>query len=329
LAPVAPELKPAYLITGSDRPKVARAVRRLRERMGADAAEILTATETSGDEAVAACNALGLFGDGARLVVVEDVERWRAADAKAIADYLANPAPGTVLALVGDGIKADSPLAKTCAKAGEVLRYDAPRKRDLPGWVAEQFARRSAHAEPEACRALAELVGDDLDALALEVEKLATWAGGETIGTRDVEQLAVARAEASVFTLTDAWGQRDVAGVLRACDSLLERSSRELTGIAGLLASHVAKVRACQALAAEGVRPRDAAGRLKMHPFAAEKAFAHAASFSVDELRAATVRLAALDAALKGRSRLSGELELARALIDVTRAGREPAAAPA
>jgi DNA polymerase III subunit delta len=326
LAPVAPDLKPVYLITGSDRPKVARAVRRLRERVGPEATELLNAGETSGDEAVAACNAMGLFGAGMRLVVVEEVERWRAADAKPVAEYLAGPAPSTVLALVGDGVKADSAVAKACAKAGEVLRYDAPRKRDLPGWIGEQFARRSAHVEPDACRALAELVGDDLDALAVEVEKLATWAGGETIGVRDVELLAVPRAEASVFSLTDAWGRRDVAGVLRTCDSLLERSTRELTGIAGLLASHVGKVRACQALAAEGVRPREAAERLKMHPFAAEKAFAHAANFGADELRGATVRLAALDAALKGRSRLSGELELARALVEVTRPARETAA---
>jgi DNA polymerase III subunit delta len=327
LAPVAQELKAVYLITGSDRPKVARAVRRLRERIGPDAAEILSATETSGEDAVSACNALGLFGAGTRLVVVEEVERWRAADVKDVVAYLTSPAPGTVLALVGEGVKADAPLAKACAKAGEVLRYDAPHKRDLPGWVADQFARRSSHADPEACRALAELVGDDLEALAVEVEKLATWAGGETIGLRDVEALAVPRAEASVFSLTDAWGRRDVAGALRACDVLLERSTRELTGLAGILASHVAKVRACQALAAEGVRPRDAAGRLKMHPFAAEKAFAQAANFSVEELRTVTVRLAGLDAALKGRSRLSGELELARALVDVTRADREPVVA--
>ena len=323
-----PELKPAYLITGSDRPKVARAVRRLRERVGAEGVELLDAVETTGEDAVAACNALGLFGDGARLVVVENVERWRAADAKAIAAYLGSPAPGTVLALVGEGVKADAPLAKACAKTGDVLRYDAPRKRDLPAWVAEQFARRSARADADACRALAELVGDDLEALAVEVEKLATWAGGETIGVDDVERLAVPRAEASVFALTDAWGRRDLAAALEACDALLERSPRELTAIAGLLASHVGKVRACHALAAEGVRPRDAAGRLKMHPFAAEKAFAQAANFSVEELRAATVRLAALDAALKGRSRLSGELELARALVDVTRPDQSATPAP-
>jgi DNA polymerase III delta subunit len=55
-----------------------------------------------------------------------------------------------------------------------------------------------------------------------------------------------------------------------------------------------------------------------MHPFAAEKAFAHAASYSPGELEHALVRLAELDLALKGNSRLSGELELERALVEVT-----------
>jgi DNA polymerase-3 subunit delta len=325
LAPVPPELKPVYLIAGGDRPKVARAVRRLRDRIGPDATELLTAAEVSGEAAAAACNALGLFAGDARLVLVEEVDRWRAADVKAVAAYLGSPAPATVLALVGGELKADSPLGKACAKAGDVLVYEAPRKRDLPKWVAEQFARRSAHAESEACRALAELVGEDLEALAGEVEKLATWARGETITVRDVELLAVPRAEASVFSLTDAWGRRDVAAVLEAADALLERSPRELTAIAAMLASHVSKVRACQALAAEGARAREAAGRLKMHPFAAEKAFGHARNFGVDELRDATVRLARLDVALKGGSRLSGELELARALVDVTRPADRPA----
>ena len=50
----------------------------------------------------------------------------------------------------------------------------------------------------------------------------------------------------------------------RRVESLLERAgSRELPRLAALLANHVARVRACQALAEEGVRPRDAAGKLK------------------------------------------------------------------
>jgi DNA polymerase-3 subunit delta len=189
--------------------------------------------------------------------------------------------------------------------------------------VAEQFTRLGAQAEPDAGAALLELIGDDLEELDGEIAKLAVWASGETITARDVQELVAGRAETSIFALTDAWGRRDVAGALGASEELLERSDRprrdELLRLSGLLANHVTRVRRCQALAEEGIRPREAAGRLKVHPFAAEKAFAHARNFSVDELRQATVRLADLDLALKGGSRLPGDLELQRTLIAITR----------
>ena len=89
--------------------------------------------------------------------------------------------------------------------------------------------------------------------------------------------------------------------------------------LVGRLAAHVRRVQSCQNLDLAGVRPREAAGELKMHPFAAEKAFAQARNFSVDELREAIVRLADLDLALKGGSRLPPELELQRTLVAITR----------
>ena len=319
---VSAELEPVYLLVGSDRPKIQRALRRLRERVGEDAVERLSAASADAAAAVAACNALGFFGGEARLVEVDEVERWKAADAKAIRSYLANPTPETVLALTGE-LKPDSPLAKAVAQRGEVLVYDVP-KRALPAWVGEQFRRHGVDADDEARRALIELVGENVEELETEIEKLATWAAGEPISVTDVETLVAGRAETAIFAVTDAWGRRDVASALAACEALLDRSARarrdEVARIAASLAGHVARVRACQALAAEGVRARDAAPRLKMHPFAAEKAFAQAESYSVDELRDAVVRLARLDHALKGGSRLSAELELERALADITRA---------
>jgi DNA polymerase-3 subunit delta len=318
---VADELKPAYLIVGSDGPKIARALDRLRGRLGEENVEVLSAREADGASAVAACNALGLFGGAGRLVLVREVEAWKAQDVKALAAYLQSPAPDTVIALTGD-VKPDSALGKAVAKQGGVLSFGVPAK-GLPRWVAEQLARVGAKAAPEACAALVELVGDDLDELAAEVEKLAVWAGGETIVARDVEELVAGRAETSIFVLTDAWGRRDVAAALGASEELLDRSHRprrdELLRLAGLLANHVGRVRRCHSLAEEGIRPRDAAGRLKMHPFAAEKAFAQARNFSVEELRESTVRLARLDLALKGGSRLPGDLEFQRTLVTITR----------
>jgi DNA polymerase-3 subunit delta len=323
LGGVANELKPVYLLTGSDRPKISRALHRLRDRIGDDATEHLSAREAAGEDVVAACNAMGLFvADEGRLVIVDEVERWKAADVKDVAAYLASPSPATVLALVATEIKADSALGKAVKKAGEILAYDVPKRR-LPEWVAEQFTRLGAKADSDACRALVDMVGDDLDELSSEVDKLATWAGGDQITLRDVERMAAGRAETAIFSLTDAWGRRDVAGVLSAAESIMERSHRprsgELMRIIASLVSHVGRVRRCQRLADQGVRARDAAGTLKMHPFAAEKAFAQAANFSHDELGYAIVRLAELDAASKGGSRLPADLELERALVDVTR----------
>jgi DNA polymerase-3 subunit delta len=315
------DLKPAYLIVGGDRPKIGRALQRLRSRVGEDAVETLSARESTGEDVVAACNALGLFGGGARLVLVEEVERWKAPDAKALGAYLDDPAPATVLALTGE-VKADGPLGKAVAKRGEVLVFDVT-KRALPAWVADQFKRLGARADRDACRALVDVVGDDLHGLEAEVTKLVTWAGDEPIGVREVEALVAGR-ELPIYELTDAWGRRDVSAVMAASETLLERSDRprrdEVMRVSGALSRHVTLVRAAQRLAADGVRPRDAVSRLKVRSeFQARKAFAHAERFSVDELRGALVRLAELDVALKGGSRLAGDLELMRALVDVTR----------
>jgi DNA polymerase-3 subunit delta len=318
---VTPEpLCPAYLLTGSDRPKIGRALARLRARFPPESVELLSADTATGADAVAACNALALFGaEGARLVVVEGVDRWRAEDAEAVAAYLTNPAASSVLALVADGRLRAGVLVDACERAGQVLKFDVPKPRDPAVWVRAEFERLGTPVEADTARALVEVVGDDVTELAAEVEKLVTWAADEPIGRRDVELLAVPTGETFVWALTDAWGNRDTAGALAACEGILERRSKEPFVIAAALAAYVGRVRVVQALAAEGLRAGEIARRLKIKDYPARKALAHAENYSRDELAGAIVRLAELDAALKGASRLAAELELERAIVDVTR----------
>ena len=328
------ELAAAYLITGTDRPKVERALRRLRNRVGEEAAELLTAEEASGEDAVAACNALGLFAVERRLVVVSEVERWKADDLKALQEYLRSPAPTTVLTLVGNEVKKDSALAKAVAKAGEVLVFDVPtkargKKADLPRWVEAQLAERGVRIEPEAAREVVELVGESADELATEVDKLATWAQGERIGDAEVAELVPARAEAPPFDLTDAWGTRDVAGAVAASERIVERSGDAvrdvLLRVTAQLTTHVGRVRECRRLAAEGVPPGAAAQRMKRNPYYVQKLYGQAENFDDDELDDAIVALAHLDHSLKGGSKLPGELEFTRTLVEITRRERVPA----
>ena len=194
----AQDLKPAYLVTGNDRPKVERTLERLRARFDSGSVDRLVAGKdgVSGADVVAACNA-GTLLAGDRLVLVTEVDGrrgdfdrlsggWKAADVEAVLEYLRAPAPGTVLCLVGEEVRKDSPLAKACGKVGEVLAWEVP-KRDVVGWVGKSFAARGVKAGGDACRALIDIVGEDKLVLAREIDKLATWAAGEPLGVDEVQ----------------------------------------------------------------------------------------------------------------------------------------------
>jgi DNA polymerase-3 subunit delta len=330
--------KPVYLITGSDGPKVQTAIARLRGHFEVESVETVTALDTSGETVVGLCNAGSLFGD-ARLIVVTDVDGvkadrgrrggWKAADAEAITAYLSSPAPTTVLALVAEELKSSSALWKASEKAGRVLSYDV-LKGKLQGWVADQFKQRGARAEPEAVAALLQLVGDDLRALKTEVDKIATWAGDEPIGEREVEALVTPNAEVPIYELTEAWSERDSARALALSETIFERDPKPRRDtaprLAGSLATHLGRLRALKRLAAEGVSSKEAATRLKLNPFYAGKLYRQAEGFSAEELDEAVVRLAALDGALKGQSKLGSDLEVQRTLVSLARKTGSPLA---
>jgi DNA polymerase III delta subunit len=334
---VAQELKPAYLVTGNDRPKVERTLERLRARFDPGSIERLMGGKegVSGADVVAACNA-GTLLAGDRLVLVTEVDGrrgefdrlsggWRAADVEAVVEYLRSPAPGTVLCLVGEEVRKDSPLAKACGKVGEVLAWEVP-KRDVIGWVGRSFEARGVKAGGDACRALIEIVGDDKLVLAREIDKLATWAAGEPVGLEEVQRLAVPSAESHPWDLTDAWGNRDVAAALTVLEATYARSPRaragEAAALAARLAAHLTKLMRMKTLLEEGLRPADAAARLGMKDFPGRKLAGQAERFSLEELRNATIRLARLDHGLKGGSRLAPDLELQLAVADVVREPR-------
>jgi DNA polymerase III delta subunit len=116
---------------------------------------------------------------------------------------------------------------------------------------------------------------------------------------------------------------RDSARVLAVSETLFEHDPKPRRDVAprlaGSLASHLGRLRALKQLAAEGIKPKEAAERLKLHPFRAQKLYAQAESFSAEELDDAVVHLASLDGALKGQSKLAPDLEVQRTLVELSR----------
>lgn len=334
----AQELKPAYLISGNDRPKVELALSRLRARFDPGSIERLVAGAkdgASGLDVVAACNA-GTLLAGDRLVLVTEVDGrrgdwdrltggWKTADVEAVVDYLGAPAPGTVLCLVGEALKKDSPLAKACAKVGDVLTWEIGKK-DVIAWVTRCFHDRGVKIGGEACKALIDIVGDDKLTLSLEIDKLATWAAGEPLGVEEVQRMATTYAEGHPWDLTDAWGRRDIGTALAVVEATYSRSPRprssEAAALSARLGAHLTRLTRMKMLLEEGLRPKDAGAKLGMKPFPGEKLARQADEFTLEELREAIVRLARLDHALKGGSKLAPDLELQLAVTDLARETR-------
>lgn len=320
----ASELEPLYLLTGNDLPRLEVAIRRLRAHFEHGSIEHLFADTSTGSDAVAAANALGLFGDGERLVLVERVEQWRKQDVAAVAAYAAAPTPGAVLALVGDPARLPAGLEAVFERAGSIVRLDVPTRQqrgkevaDFPRWVQGQFERARTPVGREVAERLVALVGENAFALQSEIDKLVAWAGGGAIEPEDVEALVVPEREVSRFELGDAWGARSLARALEVCEAMLVEDEPFL--VAARLADHVSRVRSVQRLVEQDLGQKEIAQRLSLHPFRVQRAAQQAANYAGAELDGAVVRLAALDHALKGGSRVDPQLELERALVEITR----------
>jgi DNA polymerase III subunit delta len=314
---VAPELKPAYLIAGSDWPKVDAAIARLRAHFSEESVEQLSAGGDQPVDVVGACNALGLFG-GRRLVLVRNAE---ALDDDLVADvvqYLADPAPETVLALFGGaGITPKHALAAAVAAVGDVRLFDAPERKQAADWVTRRLADLGVGCSAAVARRLVDLAGDDVGDLALEVEKLAAYCAGAEAKVEDVELLVIPRADVKPWDITDAWGRRDAAAVIALATADIERPE-DVGRLISQLAAHVRRVHRAAVVLDDGGSQADVARELNVKPFPAGKLVGQARSFARDELGRAVVRLADLDLAVKGGSRLDARFELELALAEIT-----------
>lgn len=315
--PQQPEMKAAYLIAGSDWPKVDAAIVRLRARFPAESVEQLSAGGDEPIDVAAACNALGLF-PGRRLVLVRNAETLDADAVSAIADYLASPSPDTCLGLFGGaGFTPRHPLVQAVEAVGEVRLFDAPERKQAADWVVRRFAEARSTCPPAVARRLVELVGEDVGDLALETDKLIAYCGGAAPELEDVERLVVASPDIKPWDITDAWGRRDAGAVIGLATVDVER--REDVGrVVAQLAAHVRRVHRACVLLDGGATQADVARELGLKPFPAQKLVAQARRFEPSELGQAVVRLAALDLAVKGGSRVDSRFELELALADIT-----------
>ncbi|MDH3227292.1 MAG: hypothetical protein OEM67_09435 [Thermoleophilia bacterium] len=214
-------LEPAYLIWGEDRATIDRAIARLLARNDAEGGmppDRFRAEETPSEEIVAAAEAMSFAGT--RIVVVDAVDQWKAADAAAVVDYLKQPNPTTCLTLVA-GPKPTPRLLAAAESAGRVLQYGpdpSAKGRARREWMLEHFGKEANRLGLSASQGLVakvvdRLVVDRVDAnrtgvnaieLTRAAEKLSLYADGEPLTEEMIALLVPAHPDARTYELSDA-----------------------------------------------------------------------------------------------------------------------------
>jgi DNA polymerase III delta subunit len=302
-------VKPAYLITGTDEAKIARARARLRERAeregGPGALELFEAGDgrrsPDVDALVGSLAAISLIASR-RYLLVDGVEGWGKADAKRAAEALGQIPEETTVALVARG-KAPAGLDKAVKSAGgEVLSYDAPRERELPKQLVADARELGFQLEPGAARLLVERLGPRPMRLRTELERLALWAGENgTVGPDDLNAMVADTSEEAIWSLADAVVAGDDAETMRVAERLVAQGEA-LPRIVYAVAPRLRQgLRAAAEL--EAGRPAgEVAKGLSMHPYAAKMLVSKVKGRTPDDVSASIRALADLELWSRGGS---------------------------
>ncbi len=240
-----------------------------------------------------------------RLVVVNNYLAFLGNDRQALqtlTDYLQNLAPTTDLVLSEtETLPARHPVLKTASAVGAtVIRYGDLDRASLHTWIMKRAEALDGRIQPDAAELLARLVGPDLHALSLELEKLLLYTGfARPVAVQDVQLLTPYTEDAEEFGMSNAIGRRDAR---RAYDQL-HKALEEGKPPAAILGSIMAQIRALievKDMAEQGMSAQEIA-RAKgwRSDYAAKMRLREAANFSMARLEQIMDLLLETDLAVK------------------------------
>ena len=264
-----------------------------------------------------------------RMAVIRDVDKLKKDARKVLDAYLERPSPDTVLVLVSpSGVKADRLLLEH-ATAVEFAPLTGDR---VPRWVTYHAETLGRTISAGAVTLLVEAVGDDLQQLAVELEKLASLSD-DAIDESAVEAVVGIRRGDTVGDFLDAVAARNAGAALEHLPVVMQHAKMS----AVLLVMHLTTQTLALAYAADararGTAPRALYGELMAllkdtgafpgRPWGeAVNAWAkYSERWSAEDTDAALTALLSTDLALKD-TRLSSEEQLLTSLVLALAGGR-------
>jgi DNA polymerase-3 subunit delta len=319
-----------HVLIGEDDYSLRRALEEIKQSVG-DAASLMTNTTILDGKSVTPEQVHGASGTmpflaDKRLVIIEGLlERFEpkartsrkkasrqdtpSEEYRAIAEAMKNLPPFTELVIIGGKIKAGNPLLRELSPLARVRNFRSLNHTQLRQWIERRIRAAGSSISPQAATVLVRFVGNDLWAMANEVDKLVLFTAGRRIEEADVTAIVSSAREDSVFSMVDAVLEFRTG----AAQSLLQQMFRQGMAPAHLLVMLSRQVRIIlqvREMRAQGQSKGDVQTKLGLNSeFVLRKAWEQADKYSPSRLHELYHRLLDTDISIK-TGRMDGEIAL-------------------
>lgn len=308
-----------YVFHGDDSHSQKETLATLQAKLGDPEMLSLNTTRFSGSVSLSelrhACDALPFLAK-ARVTIVENLLATKP-DKKfmeALLAYLPQvPETTRLFFLESSSLPAKHGLLRLAneIKGGYAKEFSRPQGVMLERWIRERVAEKKGLISPHAVQLLAANIGNELEILDNELEKLVMYKGeAHTIESDDVNLMCPYVAEANIFDLVDALGNRNG----RRAAILLQKKFNEGVEPFFLFSMFVRQFRLLiqvKECADAGMRPPEIAKAIRQHSFVVGKLYQQCRGFSMEQLEQIYRHLLDVDVGVKiGRNDMMTALNL-------------------
>jgi len=251
-----------------------------------------------------------------RVVMVKEVDKLSTSDLERLAKYVLNPVQSTRLLLSSTKGKLGNKALNTIKTHSTYVEFKPLYDNKIPGWISDFVAEKGMEITYEASVLLHARVGNNLRALANEIEKIILNLNGQNkIDEAEVQQVVGLSRNFSVFNLNDAIGNRDINQALTILNQMLE-SGESPTGIVAMISRHFSNLLKIKGAAQLRKPQNEVTAMTGLPPFILKKVSSMARNYSFEQFDAIFQCLLETDTILKS-SKLAPLVALQTMLVRI------------
>lgn len=220
-----------------------------------------------------------------RAVLVKRAESLSAAACEALLPYIQNPAAGTCLIFAGAKIDQRKKFFVELKKHGVLVEFKRLYDNKLSPFIQSESTAHGKSIEPAAADLLSFLIGNNLQELSSQIEKLAVFAGSRPrITLEDVRTIASSSKAFTVFELARYMCARDLHNALISLETLF-RNGEETPMMIGALSRHFRQLWRVREMLDRKASKSDIGREVGINPYFLDDTITQARNFGRRELR--------------------------------------------